>query len=185
MNSSALAWVVALVSLAQPLRAEVTAASLPTDATLTRLIAESLAARPELARSEAVVHAEGERSAQADALPNPMLQIGIQNDGFTSIELGRMDTSFVSLMASQTLPWPGKRGLRKQLAQLEATQARHSATRVRISTEAEVRRSYWELLLVRDRLELLDQLVALWQKSSGIARVRYETAGGAQSCAPS
>jgi outer membrane protein, heavy metal efflux system len=156
-------------------------AALPTDTTLTRLIAESLAARPELARSEAVVHAEAERTAQADALPNPMLQIGIQNDGFTSIEVGRMDTSFVSLMASQTLPWPGKRGLQKQLAQLDATQARYTVTRVRLSTAAEVRRSYWELLLVRDRLELLDQLVALWQKSSGIARVRYETAGGAQS----
>lgn len=181
MNLSALPTLLALLALALPLRAEVPVAALPTDATLTRLIAESLAARPELARSEAVAHAEGERTSQAGALPNPMLQIGIQNDGFTSIEVGRMETSFVSLMASQTLPWPGKRGLRTQLARLDATQARHTVTRVRLSTEAEVRRSYWDLLLARDRLELLDQLVALWQKSSGIARVRYETAGGAQS----
>jgi outer membrane protein TolC len=110
------------------------------------------------------VHAEGERAAQADALPDPMLQIGIQNDGFTSIEVGRMETSFVSFMASQTLPWPGKRGLRKQIAELGTTQARHAVSRVRLSTEAEVRRSYWDLMLVRDRLALLDQLAALWQK---------------------
>jgi outer membrane protein, heavy metal efflux system len=173
--------VLALVAIALPLRAEAPLVSLPTDTTLTRLIEQSLSARPELARSLAVVRAEGERTAQADALPDPMLQIGIQNDGFTSIEVGRMDTSFISLMASQTVPWPGKRGLRKQVAELSTTQARHVAKRVRLSTEAEVRRAYWDLLLVRDRLGLLDQLAALWQKSSGIARVRYETAGGAQS----
>ena len=155
--------------------------SLPTDATLTRLIAESLSARPELAQLLAMVHAEDERAAQADALPDPMLQIGIQNDGFTSIEVGRMETSYVSFMASQTVPWPGKRGLRKQLAELGTTQAKHAVTRVRLSTEADVRRAYWDLLLARDRLALLEQLAALWQKSSGIARVRYETAGGAQS----
>ncbi len=176
-------WLVfaALVALALPLHAEAPAASLPTDRALAGLVRESLSARPELAQSAAIVHAQGERSAQADALPDPMLQVGIQNDGFSSIEVGRMETSFVSVMASQTLPWPGKRGLRRQLAELGTSQAQHALTRLRLSTEAEVRRAYWRLLLVRDRLVLLEQLAALWQKSAEVARVRYETSGGAQS----
>jgi len=181
VNYSALPGLLALLAIALPLRAETPVVSLPSDSTLTRLITEGLSARPELAQSMAVVRAEGERSAQADALPDPMLQVGIQNDGFTSIEIGRMETSFISFMASQTLPWPGKRALRKQVAELGTTQARYAVTRVRLSTEAEVRRSYWELLLVRDRQELLAQLATLWRKSADIARVRYETAGGAQS----
>ena len=171
----------ALLAIALPCRAKGPVVSLPTDPTLSRLIAESLSERPEVLQSAAVVHAEGERAAQADTLPDPMLQIGIQNDGFTSIEVGRMETSFISLMASQTVPWPGKRGLRKELAELDTIRTRHTITRVKLSTEAEVRRAYWDLVLIRDRLALLDQLTALWQKSSGIARVRYETAGGAQS----
>ena len=161
--------------------AEAAPLKLPTDTTLTQLIEESLAARPELAQSVAVVHAEQERTAQADAMPDPMLQLGIQNDGFTSIEIGRMETSYVSLMASQTFPWPGKLGLQKEIANLGVTQARYALARVRLSTEAEVRRAYADLLLVRGRLALLEQLDATWQKSSSIARVRYETAGGAQS----
>jgi outer membrane protein TolC len=164
VKRSFLPGLLALLAIALPLRAESPVLPLPTDPTLSRLIEESLSARPELLQSLAVVHAEGERAAQADALPDPMLQIGIQNDGFTSIEVGRMETSFVSFMASQTLPWPGKRGLRKQIAELGTTQARHAVSRVRLSTEAEVRRSYWDLMLVRDRLALLDQLAALWQK---------------------
>jgi len=155
--------------------------ALPADATLSRLIGESLAARPELSQSEATIRARKERVPQAGALPDPMLQVGIQNDGFTSLEIGQAETSYVSLMASQTFPWPGKRGLRRGLAALETAQAEQGLARVRLSTEAEVRRGYLELLLVRDRLALLGQLEGIWSKSSGVARTRYEAGDGAQS----
>jgi outer membrane protein TolC len=68
---------------------------------LARLIDESLRARPELASAESLVRAERQRIPQAGALPDPMFQIGIQNDGFTSIEIGKQGTSFVSFMAQQ------------------------------------------------------------------------------------
>ncbi|HEY5375988.1 MAG TPA: TolC family protein [Polyangiaceae bacterium] len=154
--------------------------TLPADATLTRLIQESLATRPELAQAVAVSHANKERVSQAGAMPDPMLQVGIQNDGFTSIEIGRMGTSFVSLMASQTFPWPGKLGLREQVAQLGSSQSLKVVARVRLSTEADVRREYLELVLVRDRLELLSQLEGIWQRSASFAQLRYETGGGPQ-----
>jgi len=154
---------------------------LPADATLTRLVDESLAARPELAQAQAVVQAQAERIPQAGALPDPMLQVGVQNDGFTSIEIGRMDTSFVSVMAAQTLPWPGKRDLQQEVAALGATAAKQSVERVRLSTVAEVRRAYLDLVLVRDRLALLDALEASWENSAGVARARYQAGDGAQS----
>ncbi|MEO8180278.1 MAG: TolC family protein [Deltaproteobacteria bacterium] len=173
--------VAGLFALTRPVRAQTLGASLPTDATLSQLIRESLAGLPELTRSRAIVQAEEARISQAGALPDPMLQIGVQNDGFTSIEIGRMGTSFVSLMASQTFPWPGKLRLREELAGLGASQAKQALARVRLATEADVRRAYLELELVRDRLALLEQLDAIWQNSLGVARVRYETGDGAQS----
>ena len=154
---------------------------LPTDTVLARLIDESLAVRPEVAQAQAAVTAEGERIPQAGALPDPMLQVGIQNDGFTSLEIGRMDTSFVSLMASQTFPWPGKLGLRQEIATLGTSQAEQLVARVRLSTEAEVRRTYLDLLFARERRALLDRLEVLWKQSLGVARVRYEAGTGAQS----
>ncbi|MEO6603383.1 MAG: TolC family protein [Polyangiaceae bacterium] len=172
--------VLILIALPSPARAQAREAALPADATLTRLIQESLATRPELARAVGVSHANEERVSQAGAMPDPMLQVGIQNDGFTSIEIGRMGTSFVSLMASQTFPWPGKLGLREQVAQLGSSQSLKVVARVRLSTEADVRREYLELVLVRDRLELLGQLEAIWQRSASFAQLRYETGGGPQ-----
>lgn len=144
------------------------------DPVLAGLIEQSLAARPELARAELLVRAERERVPQAGALPDPMLQVGLQNEG-----LSRVDE--VQLMASQSFPWPGTRDLRREVVELGAAATEAANARLRLATEAEVRGHYLELLLVRDRRALLDQLELVWQKSLGVARVRYEAGGGAQS----
>jgi outer membrane protein TolC len=153
----------------------------PADSLLESLIDESLAAQPELAKADELVSAKNEVVAQSGAWADPSLQVGIQNDGFDRLQLGHMETSYVSIVASQTLPWPGRLRLARELAELEAGLAQQLVRRVRLSTEAEVRRAYLELLLTRDRLALLAQLEELWRKSAGIARVRYETGDGAQS----
>lgn len=149
--------------------------------TVEALVAEAVAARPELRQAEARARAEHERAPQARALPAPVLSLGIQNDGFGGIEIGVMETSFVSIMLSQALPWPGKRALRGRVATLGADRALASVDRVRLQTEAEVRRGHLELLLVRDRLALLERLAALWEDSEAMARARYEVGSAPQS----
>ena len=155
--------------------------SLPADPILRQLIDESLAARPELKQAEVTVTAERERVPQAGALPDPVLSLGIQNDGFRSIQVGKMETSYYQVMISQGLPWPGKRGLREDVARLAASQADASVVRLRLGTEADVRRTYLDLMVVRERLALLDDLEHVWQRSIGTARARYESGDGSQS----
>ena len=150
------------------------------DPVLDRLIEESLAARPELRQAQEVVRAERERVPQAGALPDPTLSLGIQNDGFGEIMVGKMETSYYQVMLSQPLPWPGKLGLREDVARFGARQAEANVARARLTTEADVRRAYLDLVLVRERLTLLDRLESIWQKSSGIAKSRYEAGDGAQ-----
>jgi cobalt-zinc-cadmium efflux system outer membrane protein len=154
---------------------------LPTDPVLSQLIEESVAARPELRQADAAVRAERERVPQAGALPDPVLTLGIQNDGFEEIMIGEMETSFYQVMVSQGLPWPGKRGLRTDVARLGADEAGATLSRARLTTEADVRRAYVDLLLARDRLELLKRLEQIWNTSAGFARSRYESGDGAQS----
>ena len=153
----------------------------PSDPVLSELIEQSLAARPELRQAQEQVHAERQRIPQAGALPDPVLSLGIQNDGFDSIQVGKMETSFYQIMLSQGVPWPGKRGLRTDVARLAADAVEAGVARIRLSTEASVRRAYLDLLLARDRLALLDELEALWHKSAAIALTRYEAGDGAQS----
>ncbi|MEK7705766.1 MAG: TolC family protein, partial [Myxococcota bacterium] len=109
------------------------------------------------------------------------LSLGIQNDGFRSIQIGSMETSYLSVMASQTFPWYGKRDLRGALGTLAARQAEAEFERARLSVRAEVERGYLDLLLVRDELNLQAKLESLWTQAEGFARARYETGEGAQS----
>ena len=157
------------------------AVHLASDPILERLIQESLDARPELKQAQERVRAERERVPQAGALPDPVLSLGIQNDGFNGIQVGKMETSYYQVMLSQGLPWPGKLGLRTEVADLGARQAEAAVARAWLTTEADVRRAYLDLILTRERLGLLDRLESIWQKSAGVARSRYEAGNGPQS----
>lgn len=150
------------------------------DPVLAGLVADSLAARPELASAAAVVEAQRARVPAAGALPDPMLQLGIQNDGFTSIEIGSMEGSFVSIAVSQTLPWPGKRGLRTALARSGVDQAERAEDRIRLSTVADVERGYLRLRLARERRALLERQATLWARASEVARLVYASGQGGQ-----
>ena len=164
---------------AQPLPPPATPAQ--GDPLLAELIRESLARRPELRQADALVDAERERVPQAGAFQDPILTLGIQNDGFNGLQIGKMDTSYYQVMVTQPLTWPGKRGFRSDVASTGVRIAEATVMRARLTAEADVRRTYLDLLLARDRLALLTRLEALWTKAEGLARSRYENGEGAQS----
>src|SRR4051812_31788501 len=89
------------------------------DPALERVLAETAAARPELAQARAAVEADRARTEISGAFPDPTLSLGIQNDSFTQISIGIAETSFWSVGITQPLPWPGKRGLREEVASLD------------------------------------------------------------------
>jgi outer membrane protein, heavy metal efflux system len=153
----------------------------PADPVLQVLIDESLAARPELEQAEETLSADREAAERASALPDPVFTFGIQNDGFDRIAIGEEETSFLSFALSQSFPWPGKLALRGSIADLEIEAARARLSRLRITAEADVRRTYLDLLLARDRLALLTKLEELWGQSLRLAQARYEAGEGAQS----
>ena len=154
---------------------------LANDPHLRDLIKESLEKRPEIARVRAQIAAEKERVPQSHVLPDPSISLGIQNDGFGGIQVGKMETSWLYVVASQTFPWFGKRGARTGLAALGGENAQADLLRTLLSVTADVERAYLDLLLVRDQLGQLAKLERLWQQSEAIARVRYEAGEVAQS----
>lgn len=183
-SARALAGVAAVLGawLAVPARAgEAGNVPFATDPVLREVVRESLERRPEVARIRAQITAEKERVPQSHVLPDPTLSVGIQNDGFGGIQIGKMESSWLFVVASQTFPWFGKRAARGQLAALGGQEAQIDLTRTLLSVTADAERGYLDLLLVREQLGLLAKLERLWQQSEAIARVRYETGEVAQS----
>lgn len=144
------------------------------------LVRDALDGRPELAGARAAERAAKERVPQAGALPNPMLQLGLQNDGFDAIRVGEMESSYVLVMATQTFPFPGKLSLKSELASDDVRLRELATERLRRTTIAEVRRTFLAAQLAQARLELVDRLAALLETASALARSRYETGGGSQ-----
>lgn len=151
------------------------------DPVLEGLVADALAARPELRQARARMAAEGARIPQSRALADPVLTLGIQNDGFSRLQLGKMETSWTTIMVAQSLPWFGKRDLRAELADTEVRKAAVGLGRATLEVRAEIERAYLDLLQVRAEAELFARTDALWSQSEGIARTRYETGDGVQS----
>ena len=150
------------------------------DPFLQALLQEALAGNPDLAQAGTLVQAEQERVPQAQALPDPMLSLGIQNDGLKKIQVGQMETSYYQIMLTQPLPYPGKRALRGEIAQLGAQASDLAVARTRLTVAAELRRSYTGLLLVRSQLRLLEDQALLLKQAEATARSRYEVGQGAQ-----
>jgi outer membrane protein TolC len=151
------------------------------DPVLAAIVKEAMARRPELASVRALIRAEQERVPQTGALPDPTLTLGIQNDGFSGIQIGKMETSFLAVTASQTFPWAGKRRLRGEVTDFGRRAAELDLRRAQLSIAADVERAYLDLLLARDQLGLLAKLESLWSQSEGLARARYEAGEAAQS----
>ncbi|MDP1831770.1 MAG: TolC family protein [Geothrix sp.] len=150
------------------------------DPVLAALLREALAVHPDVQRADAAVRMDQERIPQAGVLPDPTLSLGIQNDGFKRIEVGRMETSFYSVAFTQPLPWPGKRGLRKEVAALSVDVSEGARSRIQMGLEADVRRGYAALLLVRGQKQLLDQQAVFLEQAERLARTRYEVGQGSQ-----
>jgi outer membrane protein, heavy metal efflux system len=83
-------------------------------------------------------------------------------------------------MASQELPYPGKRGLRGDIASREAAQVEQQAERVGRGITAAIKRAYYGLLLSRNLLELIGDQEENWKQIEGVARARYAVGQGAQ-----
>jgi len=150
------------------------------DPLLASLIQEALDHNPEVARALALTEAEKERVPQAKALPDPSLSLGLQNDGFKRLEIGRMENSYYQVALTQGLPWPGKRGLRGDVARLGAEGVEAQGARTRLTLEADVKRTYAALLLVRSQQRLLATQALFLQQGEAIARTRYEVGQGSQ-----
>lgn len=144
------------------------------------LVDEALASRPELEAARAEVTAASARVPQVKAWPDPMLQVGVQNDGFRRWQVGVAELSWVSLMASQTIPFPGKTSLAGAVAEAKATQTQAAVERARLAVIADVQRGAVELQLLRARLEQLAALEKLVTQAAALAQVKLESADGMQ-----
>jgi outer membrane protein TolC len=148
------------------------------DPVLEALVAEALQKSPEIAAAREEARALRARPEAASALPDPMASVVYTNDDWQPT-LGEREMTTLGFMWSQTLPWPGKRGLRATEAARAADAAEQQTERVRLGIAASVRRAYAGLLLARETLAVVAERDALARDTEAVARSRYAVGEGA------
>jgi outer membrane protein TolC len=146
---------------------------------LEALVAEALARNPDVRAQQEALGAARARPEQAKGLPDPMFSVLYVNDGW-SPSLGEMPMTTLGFMGSQTLPWPGKRGLREKVATTDTVTPAERVERQRLAVAAGVRRAFWSLVLAEESLGVLREQQDVWREAEGVARARYAVGQGAQ-----
>lgn len=150
------------------------------DPYLDELVAEALQKNPEVSGAVASSEAARFRIEPAKTLPDPFLSFNYENDGW-SPSLGTMEMTFLGAMFAQPLPWPGKLKLAGEEARSRAEEVQEGVVgRARLAVEARVRRAYYDYLLAREELELIEDRSRSWRQISDIVRERYAVGLGVQ-----
>lgn len=93
----------------------------PIAAHVDSLVVRALAHSPGVAVLRARLQAAREAVRGAGALPNPMLELMLQDVGFPTYTVGDAEMSMVGPQLTQTIPFPGKRGARRRAAEADVT----------------------------------------------------------------
>lgn len=119
------------------------------------LIALAQRHSPSLAAMRARVQAARERVRPAGALPDPTLEVMLQNVDFPRWTVGEEDMSMIGPQLSQGIPFPGKRGARRRVAQAEVVVQEHELEHLHRQVAQSLRTAYARLYaLDRERRSL-------------------------------
>jgi outer membrane protein TolC len=143
------------------------------DLELSALLEEALKNNPDILASQAKIDAAGYRIPQSKSLPDPMVMIGYQNEGFTRYTYGKESGAEWMFSASQEFPFPGKLALKGSMAEsdLESLNAMHELLIKK--TEAAVKELYYDLFLAYKNIDLLKDKADLFKRIEDLALSRY------------
>ncbi|MFA6442800.1 MAG: TolC family protein [Sterolibacterium sp.] len=132
---------------------------------------------PEYASMRLEAEAAGERIYPAGALPDPVLRTELQNitnfgsDARPNLLPSRIGGTKYTLM--QSLPFWGKRDLKREAAEAEADAAQGKASVIWTEQAARIKTAYAQYFAVARLIRLNKEVIDLIDRIEGITQVRY------------
>lgn len=144
------------------------------------LIDEALKNNHDVYVTDAKWKASAAKAKQAGSLPDPMIMIGYQNEGWSDYTFGKMSGAQWMYGISQMFPFPGKRSLKEEMAARDAETAGAMHRAARLGTVARVKELYFDLFLAQKNLDLVRERTMLFGRIEEAALARYATGMGQQ-----
>ena len=147
---------------------------------LKELISEALKNNPEIKAAFNEKEAARQRVSPAGALDDPMLEAGVINAPLASSTFRREDMTMKMLGLSQRLPYPGKRALRREIAEKDAESVQQGYRETVNRVAREVRLAYYDLALAIESARLIKDTTLVLEQFLRIAESRYTVGQGTQ-----
>ncbi len=155
-------------------------ASFRNETPLPNLIVEALENNPEIRAALQELEAAQQRIAPAEALDDPMLEAGAINAPLSSSPFNREDMTMKMIGLSQRLPFPGKRGLRKEVASKDAEAIEQGYHETVNRVMHDLKTSYFDLGLTLEMIKLVEKNKQTLEHFLRIAEGRYQVGQGNQ-----
>jgi len=155
-------------------RAQTAPADRPVEDRSNTLAEEAVKRNPSIAAIKSRVRGLGERVRKAGAWLDPMVAVEYSNVPIDSWVLGDHAMSGLQLKLQQTFYFPGKVGLREEVARGEVRQQRLLLQERKIQLRAAVKRAYYSLALVRQLRQVTQGHIKLVDQFIDVVRVKYE-----------
>ena len=149
------------------------AAAAQEDPELAVLLKEAAERNPDVIAARREAEAAASRVKPAAALDDPMLEAGLVNVPAQSLSLRREDMTMKMIGITQRLPYPGKRALRRELAEKEAAAAEHNVHELMNRVRREIKVAYFDLALTDESLRLTERNRQVLEQFLSIAEARY------------
>jgi len=149
---------------------------------LPELVAEAEHNNPEILAAEHGWKAATQTASSASALPDTQVSIQSFSVGSPRPGAGLSNSNFayVGLGASQEIPYPGKRGLRSEVAEHEADSLREQSESVRRQVLEKLKTAYFQLAYLQQTLGILQRNDNLLNDVEQIAESHYRVGQGNQ-----
>ena len=145
------------------------------DLNLADLIEEALKNNPDILASHAKIEAAGYRIPQSKNLPDPMVMVGYQNEGFTKYTYGEEQGSQWMFSASQEFLFPGKLSLKGSMAESDQESLKAMHEFLKLKTSYRVKELYYDLFLAHKNIDLLEDKGDVFVRIENMTLARYAT----------
>lgn len=135
---------------------------------------------PRLHANRAAVQAAASREPGASTLPDPVLQVGAMNLALPELSDDMAASMAPSVQLMQMIPFPGKLGLRGEIAGRTTDMVEAGADETWWEIRSRAAEHFFDLYSADRRIEVLGSTLELLQDLEEVARAMYEAGTGRQ-----
>ena len=147
---------------------------------LAKYIDLALKNNPGLEAAEQRIRVAEKFVPQAGALPDPQLTFSLMNLPVNSFAFNQEPMTGKLFSVMQMFPFPGKLGLKTDMAEFEANIARYKKDEVRNQIVTMVKKGYYNLYAIDRAIEIVEINRSLMRQFVNIAETKYATGSGLQ-----